>query len=37
MTTTAADDPSKMPESEVDACLAPPEGGVTTTTIDADA
>ena len=32
MTITADDDPSKMPESEVDACLAPPAGGVTTTT-----
>ena len=27
MTLTPADDPSKMPEAEVDGCVAPPEGG----------
>lgn len=31
MTLTPEDDPSKMPETEVDACLAPPPGGTTTT------
>jgi len=37
MTLTAEDDPSKMPETEVDACLAPPPGGTTTTIEDEDA
>jgi hypothetical protein len=32
MTTTAEDDPSKMPETEVDACLAQPAGGASSTT-----
>jgi hypothetical protein len=39
MTLTPPDDPSKMPESEVDACVAPPEGGgsaATSTTEDDD-
>jgi hypothetical protein len=35
MTLTPRDDPSKMPEAEVDACLAPPRGG-TTTTVDGE-
>lgn len=34
MTLTPEDDPSKMPEAEVDACLAPPPGGTTTTTLE---
>jgi hypothetical protein len=36
MTLTAESDPSKMPESEVDACLAAPAGGTTTTLEDED-
>ena len=34
MTLTPEDDPSKMPEAEVDTCLAPPPGGTTTTVED---
>ena len=34
MTLTAENDPSKMPETEVDACLAAPPGGTTTTVED---
>ncbi len=37
MTLTPRDDPSKMPETAVDACLAPPSGGTTTTVEDEDA
>ena len=36
MTLTPADDPSKMPESEVDACVAPPAAGTATATTDDD-
>ncbi|HEX6567826.1 MAG TPA: hypothetical protein VF015_01630 [Acidimicrobiales bacterium] len=32
MTVTPDDDPSKMPETEVDKCLEPPAGGAATTT-----
>jgi len=34
MTTTADDDPSKMPQAAVDTCLEPPPGGTTTTEDD---